>query len=231
MNVTLHHEGKPFVPKCEDHSKEYREYAMCMVNYRKAITDCIPILEDICRKSNIVGIKAIRLRADLVQRMLVEDPDLKLVFLMRDPRGIVTSRRQTALLSEMSKKNITKEAFLLCQRMSYDISIIYNIEKQFPERILKMKFEDLVLDPEESANSFYRFIDREIPKEVTSYLAKSMTSSVQGGAFSTFRKNGTDSVFKWLRQLQTEEIRSINKVCLDVLEQYGYPNPGQFSLE
>ena len=229
MNVTLYHEGKPFVPECKTHATAYSEYATCMRNYRKAISGCLPKLEQVCRSSSLVGIKAIRLRADLVERMLVQNPDLKLVYQMRDPRGIVPSRRFSGLLSEISEKNLTKEASLLCQRISYDISIIHNIEKQFPDRILKIKYEDLALDPGGSTDLLYSFMGRQIPGEVKVFLNQSTTSSTQGNAFSTARTNGTDSVFKWRRQLKPEDITSITKVCLDVLEQYAYPLLDQYS--
>ena len=223
LNITLRHNGKVYVPNCESSSPAYRDYADCMIGYRKLIEHCTPILEDVCRTSTLVAMKAIRLRADLVHRMMMEDPDLKLVYGIRDPRGIVLSRQATALLSEMSRNNITREASLLCRRIAFDLNIIRNIEIEFPERILQIKYEDLALHPEETTSMFYKFLGLGVPEEVVHYLTDSVSADVQDNAYSTRRKNGTAVVFKWQKQLHPAEIAAISKVCLDVLEHFSYP--------
>ena len=210
-------------PDCNRAIEKFQLYYKCMNNFRRAMEPCVGNLSSVCREASLFGIKTIRLRADLVFQLLIDDPDLKIVHQIRDPRGIVYSRKRTALLSLLSGKNIVNEASILCQRISYDVGILSRLEQQFPGRILQIKYEDLVVHPQETAQEFYDFLGVEMPPEVTSWFNDLNDTVKEGNAFSTIRRNSTATAFKWQTVLKADDIASITEKCLDVIIRHGYP--------
>jgi hypothetical protein len=59
---------------------------------RNGLTQCLPPLTQVCRRSRIITAKVIRLSMELVEPLLEQLPNLVLVHLVRDPRGIIMSR-------------------------------------------------------------------------------------------------------------------------------------------
>jgi len=60
------------------------------------ITRCVQPLIEKCRQSDIVAVKVIRLHMSYVDQLLSGDPDLRLIHVVRDPRGLVEAWRKVA---------------------------------------------------------------------------------------------------------------------------------------
>jgi len=89
----------------------------------KPLSRCVePIIEK-CRQSDIVAVKAIRLHMSYVDQLLSGDPDLRLIHLVRDPRGIVESWRKIDPIKSRSMTDMRLNAKLICERMLTDCRI------------------------------------------------------------------------------------------------------------
>ena len=162
------------------------------------------------------------MRADLVVGLLQQHEGLKVIHFVRDPRGIVLSRRSAGLLSFLSSRNLVKESKFLCERITHDLSILDTVAKVFPKQFLTVRYEDLTADQEAITHLVYDFIDQDIPAEVTSWFNNTMSGTKNTGLFGTQRANSTYTAYRWRDKLPQKDIDSINGYCSEVLQHYGY---------
>jgi len=54
---------------------------------------CVPILRSVCQRSSLRAAKTVRAPMLSMAALLAADPDLRVVHLLRDPRAVVSSRR------------------------------------------------------------------------------------------------------------------------------------------
>jgi len=85
-------------------------YVACLESAKSQIAVCLPRLEDICTTAKLHVAKLVRMRMHTAQHLLRRDPHIKLVHLLRDPRGILNSRHTSPLSN--TNKNRLKEVFV-----------------------------------------------------------------------------------------------------------------------
>ena len=69
-------------------SYSMKQFKSC-IKWQGNLTKCLPPLINRCESSSLVAVKVIRLHMSLVKELLGADPDLRVIHLVRDPRGIV----------------------------------------------------------------------------------------------------------------------------------------------
>ena len=115
-----------------------------------------------CAKAKHIVTKIIRLDICHTKVLLLKYPSLKVVQLMRDPRGIVNSRvNRTDWYPVSEKSNDTKRIEnniqILCSKMRSDIEGARELAREFPNRIRIIQYEDIV-QTYEKRNALYRYI-------------------------------------------------------------------------
>ena len=65
----------------------FLSFAKCTNKFQKRVNSCITYLENKCQASRMVTYKGLRVTMRSVERMLEMDPDLHVVYYVRDPRG------------------------------------------------------------------------------------------------------------------------------------------------
>nr|KAG5707501.1 hypothetical protein BaRGS_012005 [Batillaria attramentaria] len=90
-------------------------------------------------KVSLTVSKAIRLPARSVFSLMRRDPDLKVVYLVRDPRATLLSQR--ALFGHAP----TPQEF--CRMVSDDMAHMLLLQKIFPGRAVTVRYEDVAEDP------------------------------------------------------------------------------------
>lgn len=118
-------------------------------------THCLAPLISKCRKSTVVAVKVIRLNMQLVEELLNEDLDLRVIHLVRDPRGMLQSWRKMASVRQRSNEAMQTNANIACNRILDDCHIRHRLEKTFPGRITLLRYEDLVTDTNRILSSVY----------------------------------------------------------------------------
>ena len=61
------------------------------------LVGCLPVLYQACLSSKVSVAKILRLSMERAEVLLKEDPKIKIVHLVRDPRGILNSRANTGI--------------------------------------------------------------------------------------------------------------------------------------
>ena len=61
----------------------------------QVMAKCVPILQSACSRSFLRAAKTVRAQMTSMDALLAADPDFRVIHLLRDPRGVVASRRAT----------------------------------------------------------------------------------------------------------------------------------------
>ena len=112
-------------------------------------TECLPYVTNACEKSSVRIIKLVRLCLDTAKPLLQRDPSLKLVQLLRDPRGIVYSRLVKTRWYSLFVKNgnytpVLRHVKLLCKRMLIYYEAGIELVNMFPGKVKLIRYEDLL---------------------------------------------------------------------------------------
>ena len=195
------------------------------------------LTEQTCPLFPIRLIKLVRMRLETVKK-LFEDPELntlKLVFLIRDPRGVMNSR---ASMDWCSKPECS-EPKVLCDDLYNDYLSAVEIKKKYPNKIHIVRYEDLCMDPYSQMDDILKFLNLPPKPQIEEILATS-TKTKRGESSSIpltledkeaarLSKNpyGTTRVskltaFAWAKKMKASEIRVIQDACSAAMDVFGY---------
>ena len=189
----------------------------------KALAKCIAPLAEKCRQSDIVAVKVIRLHMSYVDKLLSADPDLRLIHLVRDPRGLVESWRKVAPRRTKSMKHMRLNAKLMCQRMLTDCQVRRQLEPKYPGRILLLRYEDLVTATDKVLDEVYGgLLQLALPSYVVGVIEQQLHASSANGLTGTRRTNGSATATNWRRTISSDLRAYITDTCYQLLAELNY---------
>ena len=102
------------------------------------------------------------LRADLdiIEELRKDWTDIKVIYQLRHPRGILSSRQES---DKLVFPNVTQEAVYLCQKMMRDYYMYTMLKRKYPRMMFKTTYESIMAQPAENANTIYNFLDIPMP--------------------------------------------------------------------
>lgn len=176
----------------------------------------------LCRHFPVNLIKVVRLRlSDLHEAEL---DGIKVIYLARDPRGVMASR---ANLTWCQRDPDCNSPARLCDNVSKDLNLITKLTKEKPDRYYFLKFEDLSANVELETDKLFKFLGMKITLPVKVFLnthtrgGASRNDSLKRDPFSTRRKSDTVA-HEWRKKLSKNVIKSVTDVCLDVINYLNY---------
>ena len=175
------------------------------------LSSCLTELETKCRTAKFRTTKVLRLSLRLVPRLLKNFPRLKILFILRDPRGIVNSRIQTHWfpVSDDKPTEVLNNIKSLCYKMEGDIIMLEHLKRNFPGRILDFRLEDITQHPLDSYEKIFKLLN--VPL-TNAYREKIMGIFVLRPKFQT----------KWVVSLKEKYIRQTEQYCAKVFKTYLY---------
>ena len=175
------------------------------------LNTCLEKLETKCRTSSLKVTKVLRLSLRLIPRLLNLFPKLKILFVLRDPRGIVNSRIQTPWfpVNESKPVEVTDNIKSLCYKMDSDVKMVQIIKKEFPGRLIDFRLEDIAQSPLETFESVFNFMNVTITDNHVKNIKEIFKEKPN---FQT----------KWVTSLRSEYIRLTEDVCGNVFKYYNY---------
>lgn len=183
----------------------------------------------LCSYFPIQLIKVVRLRAKELVSLLNQDSnnDWKIIYLMRDPRGVMASR---ANLTWCRPDPACGEVRHLCGDMLDDLNVIQQLKNQYPDRHYLLKFEDLTANVESETEKLFRFLGISITVPVKVFLSTHTrsggvtvenTRSKKDDPFSTNRQSKSVAS-GWRTKLSAKDIKDITRICAPVLKLLDY---------
>ncbi|KAL5020202.1 hypothetical protein ScPMuIL_003094 [Solemya velum] len=196
-------------------SKRNHWYGKCLLN--NPLKTCVQRLTDICRSSKIRAIKSVRIhrRDDILKYLLTRLPGLKIIHLVRDPRGIVPSRRRLEHFTSP-----IKHAASLCKDMELDICKNIPLFNSTPKRIHKVIYEEMAENPASTIRKVYEFLQEKPPEQMITSIVKKCSANAGSGAYGTSRTNSSKTAYAWRQTIPFELARFIDDHC-GVIYRYG----------
>lgn len=210
-----------FVSLNERHRRlDHANYSSCINNEQKMNnTKCVPLMKKSCLTSRFKVLKTLRLRMWQTEELMVRNPGLKIIHLVRDPRGGLWSRERAR---EMQGP-LGMEANARCLEMQKDYYTRLKLEEMFPESYMQIKYEDFAEYPERNAKLIYNFLGFQYPKNVDLWLfANTKIGKKNDGTFGTSRSNSNATAHAWIKKIPYHFATEIDSVCSDVYPVFGY---------
>ncbi|XP_072180335.1 carbohydrate sulfotransferase 1-like [Diadema setosum] len=210
-------------------------------------------LEERCKSfGNRVGMKTIRADLSLLESLVKDDhSNIKIIHLVRDPRGTANSRK--SYYSDSLKKSRAKnEPFDLRGRtpilslrtlgllstnperrvntiVSYcrwivDAVMLARTRPAWLEgRYMMVRYEDLALDPIQVSEEIYDFVGMTMPKNVQEWVVNNTMgdNKKSKSTFST-HKNSTEAMQSWRHLLSYQEVTDVQMICGKAMSLLGY---------
>ncbi|RWS20785.1 carbohydrate sulfotransferase 1-like protein [Leptotrombidium deliense] len=135
---------------------------------------------------------------------------VKVVYLIRDPRAIYTSRKSRSWCSKSSCSDID----ILCKQIEDDLVVYRELKQRFPERVFLIRYEDLSMYAMETTKLLFQKLMIPFSESVSRYL---ITHTIVPKAvhedpnpYST-RRNSRIMPFQWTHSAKFQEIRKDNR--------------------
>jgi hypothetical protein len=201
----------------------FQEHATCMKRTTARVEACRDKLTSQCQGSKFTSMKVIRLSMEVIASLLEKDPQVKVIYLMRDPRGIVSSRHQTHLLAHHSKRSMVTEAQLLCHRMQSDLALLATLKGAYPQNILEVRYEDMAKSPLPFGEQVSQFAFNEpLAENIRKFLHQHTHAEKKNYDFGTMRTNATETADRWRQLINGTELHDMTTWCKKVLTHMGY---------
>ncbi|XP_014667929.1 PREDICTED: carbohydrate sulfotransferase 1-like [Priapulus caudatus] len=182
-------------------------------------------LTRLCRRHEHVAIKTIRVRvaeiADLVATFS-DDVDLKVIHLVRDPRGMIASW--------MGGRGVTsmRDSSWLCRGMLADVRAGETLARSSPHAYMRLRYEDLAARPLATARRMYTFVGMAM-SDATMRWIRDNTNNETSVLFAAkerrngqFRRNSTATSLAWRTRMRPPLIHVIENNCHELLKLVGF---------
>jgi len=227
MDIGMFVRGFMVAKWTENMSISQRSFRICNNNSKhrlETLPRCLVPLIEKCRRSEVVAVKVIRLHMSYVDKLLSDDPDIRLIHVVRDPRGLIESwKKLTSKRSRYSIQNMRLDAKIMCRRMLTECRIRRQLELKYPRRILLLRYEDLVTATDAVIGDIYSgLLQLALPSNVVDDIKQQMHAASDNGVTGTLRKNGTATATNWRRTINRTLLAYISDTCRPLLDELGY---------
>ena len=156
------------------------------------------------------------------------------LYLVRDPRGIMTSRKQIydRLGKSSQLKAITSN---MCSRFNENLNYLSsgfnNQSLDIRRRVAILRYEDFAYAPREMAEGLYKFLGREMHTKVVDYInthtnlrTKSTKTALQYSKTHTYstKRDSNKTAEAWREKIRFADLNFIQKTCSYAMETFGY---------
>lgn len=227
------------------------EHYRCIRDLDAAVRPtCIETLgQAICNETLLIAVEAVRLQMTHVDRLLKLVPDLQVIHYVRDPRAITVSRSHNVQITLERSRPLRKhqrgesdderkhpaasESRVLCDRMTEDLRAARSVLARFPNSLRTMRYEDLVLAPNETVAELFGGVvgrlqplvlskDPNMEDDLKTWLTKTMNAPIDADQFGIQRRDGPAMVSRWTRLVNYRLAKILTNNCLNVIDDLGY---------
>ena len=151
-----------------------------------------------------------------------------LLYLVRDPRGIMTSRRTAYKTMERERMlRLNEETEDLCSNFERNLRFLENYFRNSNSthsgKIVVLRYEDFAYSPAEMTEKLYAFLGRSADRNVWKYLlysTKARTSEADD-IWSTYR-DSERTAEAWRDTIELQRLTFVQEKCSRTLQQLGY---------
>ena len=189
----------------------------CHSVHSTSIPECIEELEELCKSRTHRIITTTSLSMENVIDMMEFWPNLKVINIVRDPRGMVHSRLGNKNDFHLAF-NIETHSNELCSRMYEDVKFSYYIQRKFNDRIGVVSFEAFIESPYSGTSYIYDFFNMLYTDKIWYRVYHSTHEKEEVG----WSYNSKQVAYSWRTSLEFQTVKKIDHSCHEVYRVYGY---------
>ena len=187
---------------------------------RDKFSDIITLFEKSLRLLNkknkkIVGVKCTEQEHWIPD--LLESGDVYIIYVYRDIRDILLS---------------SKNRFSDYKNITYLINIKENIERVMSiqdEKLLKIKFEDLILNPDNAADKISEFLEVKITTDIKKAKDRGGSKFIDNSSFHDINKLFDEKAcYRWKKHLNSKEVKYSEILMPNLIKKLGYELDGNY---
>ncbi|XP_043944085.1 carbohydrate sulfotransferase 1-like [Protopterus annectens] len=190
-----------------------------------------------CQNCSHMAIKIVRVPEIKDLRTLVEDPrlNLKIVHLVRDPRGILTSRIATFFTHFRMWKiwNVTgqrphnidlTQITTLCTDMLNSADTGLSKPSWLRGKYMLVRYEDLAKEPVKKAKEIYKFVGLNWNDRISKWILQNTKVNITPSEYNKFStsRNSSAVAESWRLNLSFDIVKTVQNVCNATLSRLGY---------
>ena len=182
---------------------------------------CIQLLSKVCQRRKVSAVKIIRGSMREMHFLLNSDPNVKVIHLVRDPRGALRSRNT---VGEFKWTEARGAAIKMCSGIWDDLQMAQVLRARYPGRILNVRYEDIVAAPIKATQQMYDFLELKLTPDIRSFVWNSTYGGLPDDCvICTTRTNATLTAYRWRTdRFRLQQIMAAQSVCADVMRVMGY---------
>ena len=164
--------------------------------------------------------------SNIFPRIIYENPDteIKILHVVRDPRGSINSRINLGWITEVDKaKNFAAWPKGTCEGIIQNVKFGASLEGSLKKNYMLVKYKDIAFSPVLTAMKIYKFAGFEMQESLIRWIIQATNPNKETldkeakKAFSSFR-NSTANVEKWRQESPIERTRIIEQECGELLD-------------
>ena len=144
---------------------------------------------------------------------------ITVVYLVRDPRAILNSRKQRKWC-----KGACREIASLCREMEMDLRAYDQLKKSMNGRLIMLRYEDMALLPERVTEQLFRTLNLNYSAKIRKFVHDHTHLN------ATDKRNRQDNIYRssatrinrWVKQLSGREVTEMQYSCKRVLNYLEY---------
>ncbi|XP_042571157.1 carbohydrate sulfotransferase 1-like [Cyprinus carpio] len=224
------------MPVCDAFSPSYGnvEEGDCV---RKCASLNLTLATESCRERRHMAIKTVRIPEVNDLKALIEDPrlNLKVIQLVRDPRGILFSRIETfrdtyrlwRIWRDTGRKPYNLDLTQLttvCDDFLNSVSTGLSRPPWLRGRYMLVRYEDLARNPLQKTKEVYKFLGLSLEKSVVDWIHNNTRGNNDESAkhkYGTLR-NSAANAESWRLKLSHDIVDYTQTVCKHILDELGY---------
>ncbi|XP_066271324.1 carbohydrate sulfotransferase 3-like [Branchiostoma lanceolatum] len=182
-----------------------------------------------CSVKNFTVFKTIRVTdIDLIwsaMENIEKEIDLKIIHLVRDPRGIIASRMGVKYKhvkgTSYADKNVEDYGLYgLCHGALRSMQPKLGTNSFLRDKYALVRYEDIIDDLTGMVEKLYNFVGVPHHPDILRWMQLN-TKSAGGGPFSTTR-NAKETANKWRSKLTFNQVKTIQENCAETMHLFGY---------
>jgi len=164
----------------------------------------------VCAAMPVHVVKTVRLGTESLPELLMDLPDLRVLHLVRDPRGSFASRRKLAWCNFAD----CNDTATVCNHLQRDLRMAQLLRKEFPDRYRLVRYEDIATSPKETLRPLLRFAGLDPTASSVDHFLDSHTQhqKKKTNAYSTY-KESSDVAFSWRKSSEFSVVEKIQSAC------------------
>ncbi|XP_050406177.1 carbohydrate sulfotransferase 1 [Patella vulgata] len=203
-------------------SKTTKKYLECLKISQGVMgtASCLPLFQNACANSKVSVMKTIRMSVKSLKPLMTKFPTLKVVHLIRDPRGTLRSQQT---VGEFKIKDAINATVKFCSRVIDDLKASTELYKVFPGRIKTVRYEDIAEAPIKATDEIYKFIGLNMTSSIRDYIWNITSAGHPDNCvICTTRNSSIATAYKWRQKLKFDVVTMIDNVCSTVYNKLGY---------